>query len=401
VFLKNPSALVALSYSITQRKYNHVDFSRSLGYNKFNKTLEGGAIMVLNGSLMSGDKIIAHIQKGQVQVIEHELLPFYLARGGSFEDWLISRAVDSSRPNSRLLKKLLKLKHTDDLNTVLYAHAATVTDNLWFRFEHEDLTWDKVRFRENHFVDLALSGRFLEIQDNKLEQLRHSRTPELTNIGSFEKAWKLEGGTWYLYKRGTSLERFSELFIYALGKQLGFDMAEYEPSEGYVKSKDFTGGIYNFDPTASIVDDSVDEVEIYQKLRTLNPSLTKAYLDIVYLDALVFNVDRHTYNFGFLRNQETGAVIAMAPNFDNNIALISRGYGESPIGTNGILIQDFATLLNEINETYSVPEQQSREMLLQLAEAILPEEDINRAFVVDLVLDRQTRLKEMIENSAN
>jgi hypothetical protein len=47
---------------------------------------------------------------------------------------------------------------------------------------------------------------------------------------------------------------------------------------------------------------------------------------MVYLDTLCFNMDRHTYNYGILRNVENGAVLGMAPNFDNNIALVSRGY---------------------------------------------------------------------------
>ena len=41
-------------------------------------------------------------------------------------------------------------------------------------------------------------------------------------------------------------------------------------------------------------------------------------------------MDRHTENFGFLREVRSGAIVSMAPNYDNNIALISRGY---PSGT--------------------------------------------------------------------
>ena len=37
-------------------------------------------------------------------------------------------------------------------------------------------------------------------------------------------------------------------------------------------------------------------------------------------------MDRHTQNFGFLRDIDTGEIISLAPNFDNNVALISRGY---------------------------------------------------------------------------
>ena len=36
-------------------------------------------------------------------------------------------------------------------------------------------------------------------------------------------------------------------------------------------------------------------------------------------------MDRHTENFGLLRDNDGGEIIKPAPNFDNNIALISRG----------------------------------------------------------------------------
>ena len=40
-------------------------------------------------------------------------------------------------------------------------------------------------------------------------------------------------------------------------------------------------------------------------------------------------MDRHTENFGFMRDAYTGEIVSLAPNYDNNIALISRGYPNS------------------------------------------------------------------------
>ena len=36
--------------------------------------------------------------------------------------------------------------------------------------------------------------------------------------------------------------------------------------------------------------------------------------------------DRHTNNFGLLRDVNTGSFIGLAPNSDDNMALISRSY---------------------------------------------------------------------------
>ena len=91
--------------------------------------------MDYNGYLLSGDIPIAEIQGGKVIPLDRSL-PLYLAAGGSLEDWLAGRAIDRCRPNSRILKKVLRLTDSEDV----------------------------------------------------------AATPELVNIGSYEKCWRIESG---------------------------------------------------------------------------------------------------------------------------------------------------------------------------------------------------------------
>lgn len=51
---------------------------------------------------------------------------------------------------------------------------------------------------------------------------------------------------------------------------------------------------------------------------------------MIFLDTIVANPDRHTNNFGLLRDTNTGMLMYLAPNFDNNMALIARGYPSKP-----------------------------------------------------------------------
>lgn len=345
--------------------------------------------MELNGTLMSGDTPAASIQNGKLTPLEPSRMPLYLANGGGLEHWLTGRAIDRHRPNSRLLKKVLRLSDTSDLAAVLRAHAAAITDNYWVRLEGEALAYADVRFTENAFAELALNGGFDSFDR---EYPAHTRTPELTNIGSFEKCWRLENGAWYLVKRGSPEERYSELFISRLGKALGFSMAEYEPEESHVKTKDFTGGRLNFEPAAAFVGDNEDYAFNYDRLEALCPDFGAQYLDILYLDALCFNMDRHTYNYGILREPDTGELVSMAPNFDNNIALISRGYGASPIGSNGLLIDLFFELLAARKLSYRAPGLDAG-TLQTLVGSTLPGEGIDREYVRQFVWDRYLRLE--------
>lgn len=348
--------------------------------------------MNLNGTLMSGEQAVAKIRNGQVMPLNMDRLPLYLQRGGDFEVWLDSRAIDRHRTNSRILKKVLRLRDSSDTAAVLRAHGATVTDNYWFMQEGDELTWERVRFCEDTFSDVALTGSLDSYSRQYTENQILAGSPELTNIGSFEKCWKLENGRWWMMKAGSTEERFSELLIAKLGQALGFAMAEYQPEGEYVKTRDFTAGKYNYEPAWALVGDNEDYGFNYDRLVELYPPLGGQYLDILYMDALCFNMDRHTMNYGILRDARSGKVVSMAPNFDNNIALISRGYPEDPNRTNGLLIEMFVELLHEKGIRYTVPAF-SDELLQKLAQSTLPDEKVDRDIVVRMLLEREQRLE--------
>ena len=353
-------------------------------------------IIVLNGTLMSGNSPVAEIRHGHVLPLDMARMPLYLRDHDDILGWLEARAIDRHRTNSRILKKVFRLSDSSDLAAVLHSHGAAITDDYWFKVESEpDLTWQGVRFSADSFSEIALTGSFSSYSRQFTQEELKAGTPELTNIGSYEKCWRIEDGFWWLYKNENDLERFSELFIATLGNTFGFSMAEYRESGDYAKTKDFTEGRLNFEPAAAIVGEDEDYVLNYERFVALKPSLGKEYLDILFMDALCFNMDRHTKNYGVLRDRATGEVLCMAPNFDNNIALISRGYGSNPRKTSPLLIDAFLDLLKEKQLPYSAPTL-NREELHRLAYAILPSADIRRDYVVTMVESRWQLLMDGI-----
>lgn len=277
-------------------------------------------------TLMSRDIPVGDIHSHRVEPIRQELLPLYFQRGGDFGVWLSQRAIDSHRTYSRLLKKVLRLKERDDISTALHFNAVTITDTYWVKPVNSMLTWNDVRFQNNEFDTLALSG------DLSAFGKKPSRTPELTNTGSFEKCWRRENGHWWLYKEASPLSRFSELFICELCKALGFPVAHYERAGENIKSLDFTDGKLNFESAFAIVGEDEDYVTNYHTFQKFGKEVSDQYLELLLMDTFCRNADRHTQNYGVLRSPDTGAVLRMAPNFDNNIALVSTGYEGTPRG---------------------------------------------------------------------
>lgn len=350
--------------------------------------------------LLSKDTVIARYENDTLIVENAALLPLYLARTSDLAGWLSMRAIDGHRTNSRLLKRALRLEKKDDISTVLYSNAVTIADTYWVKEPNSPLTYEDVRFKTNLFDNLALTG-----DPNSFNQ-KPSRTPELTNTGSFEKCWRLIDGIWWMYKAENAQERFTEVFAYHLAKALGIPAAIYETDNGYVRSRDFTDNVrVNFEPAYSVIGEEADYVRIYDLLAPYGKAVTDAFVQMAYFDALIFNMDRHEHNFGFLRDVETGAILGMAPLFDHNIALITRGYPKDVERRNDRLIADFTDLVKQRGIPFELPKLTERAIADAIAQTgiTLPElAEINTTpaeYICRFVLNGQQRIREQLQDT--
>lgn len=340
--------------------------------------------------IMSADTVVAKWENDELTVINENLLPLYLKRLHNSNMWLETRAIDTHRANSRLLKKALRLKEKDDVSTVLHVNGSTITDNYWIKPLDRELTYKDIKFSDDYFARLALKGTYDSF--NKAANSKHSRTPELTNIGSYEKCWRLIDGRWWMYKSANHDEMFSELFTCRLGQALGMNMAVYERGDKCVKSLDFTDSAsVNFEPAAAFMGDNEDYADVAEKLKTICPQAIADYVRMIFLDTIVANPDRHTANFGLLRDTKTGELIGLAPIFDHNMALISRGYPKAPT-KNDLLIKLFNEFIdaNPIYKNYlpTLTEQTVRKVIADLNMKVRTNE------IVKLVMGRYGLIKK-------
>lgn len=272
-----------------------------------------------NGFLMYKDEVVAEIRKTElVKVFKKDLLPIIMLNEspGSFEVWLQTRVIDTHRTNSRQVRRRLSVKTEVPKEIVIKARSVSITDSYWLKWENENISYEEVRKSLSDGLNsIALYGN-----DNDVNFKATDITPELTNIGSFEKCWKLFNDEWYMIKKGSYKENFAEVLISNIAIELGFNAVKYEAiDEGrLVKCRDFTDNAeVDFEPMYSFVRDywEIDDcVNIINELGFIND-----FLDITFVDALCYNIDRHTFNFGLLRRD--GEILGLAPNFDNNLGL--------------------------------------------------------------------------------
>lgn len=106
---------------------------------------------------------------------------------------------------------------------------------------------------------------------------------------------------------------------------------------------------------------------------------------MIFMDTICANPDRHTNNFGLLRDAQTGDLIGFAPNYDNNMALISRGY-PSKLGAKDMLI----SLFNELMEEYPNYKSYIPEVTEEMVKSVIARLNmkVKSKVIVDLVVQR-------------
>ena len=336
----------------------------------------------LTGSIMLEDTVVAVYENGQLISKDEKLCPLLINKTHDVVRFLAGRAIDKTRTNARLLKKALQIHETEDELIALYSYGATITDNYWFKPKKSKIKYKDISFDGDFYSDLALTGELIVLP--RTPRL----TPQLTTPGSYEKCWRKVDGKWWLYKKGNENEIFSELFCSLLAKELNIPTAIYEQSENFIRTLNFADK-YNFEPISSIALDDDSYENVFNSIIKFGEDLAKQYLLLVWYDCLINNIDRHNENCGLLRNKKTGKIVSLAPNFDNNLALISRSEVLNINTKNDGFINIFISFLKQNSKAYA--------LFKQIELPILDRETIKRCFdQITIKKDEDTISKYLI-----
>ncbi|MCR5608075.1 MAG: hypothetical protein K6G26_03350 [Lachnospiraceae bacterium] len=250
----------------------------------------------------------------------------------SINSWIEGRKA--SKHNAHLRSIMKKLGCNDNEGFIRITHATSVNDTFWIKSENENISWNDVSLYSNQFTEaiskLAFEGVGL------YEEVFSSTSPELSCDGSFRKCFKKEekkgefGSNIFLYKRGHELGAGLEPYCEALASEIAGIIAP----ENYVKYEI----CYLHDRLASKCNIFTDEINGYASFAKINPSARYSLQDIfeyfekigseevfremLVVDSLCFNQDRHAGNYGVIFDNNTMEVKGMSPIFDLNLSML-------------------------------------------------------------------------------
>ena len=131
----------------------------------------------------------------------------------------------------------------------------------------------------------------------------------------------------------------------------------------------------------------------------LSPDIAKHYLLLIWMDSICYNMDRHTENFGLLRDVHTGEILSLAPNYDNNIALIAKGYPTDVSRKSDGLIRFFSEFLMSSDDALEMYRQMD---LPEITDKIIDEcfdeipIEVDREYISSFILNGQARINDII-----
>jgi len=183
-------------------------------------------------------------------------------------------------------------------------------------------SWDAVNFFDNEFAGGKSEAAILAAAG--------VLSPDLSTSGQLPKRWVIENGKRYLIKKSTGPaynEAYSEKTGSIVCKYLGIEHADYEViiENGIPSSKCacFIDSKTEMIPAFDIIRKSKrgNNTSFYehcvQSFRDMGIADARRKIDeMLVLDYLIANTDRHYYNFGVIRDADTLEALSFAPVHD-------------------------------------------------------------------------------------
>ena len=243
--------------------------------------------------------------------------------------WLEKRVIPKNRTFVDQILKTFGLSHNDTKGIIDVCKGLSLNDSYWVVPEGFTGSFAQYNLYENRFSEMLALVAYTGAGHS---QQAFTTSPELTTNGMLPKAWRyIENLGIFLYKGGSSgasnagREPYCEYYASQIAETMQLNAVHYdlENWKGITASKCalFTDINTAYTPIGRIVRTGGIQkcLEYYD---ALGPEFGEHLRSMLVFDALIYNEDRHFGNFGILRNNQTGEIVAPAPIFDNGLSLL-------------------------------------------------------------------------------
>ncbi len=242
--------------------------------------------------------------------------------------WLSTRALPLNRAYADKLCLQMGIAPGDSARVVEVGRGLSLNDSYWVVPEGFDGAFDDYNLFENDFSALLS----LVAYTGRLDAARlgsHGLTPELSTGGTLAKAWRIaDDGTRLLFKASTEGyapgEPLSEAATSAISAVAGIRHAGYwlDRWDGRTCSvcACFCDRETSYVPFAAATG-KTSLPDVVATTMALGGNVFEDLADMLVLDCLCANTDRHLTNFGLMVDASSGKVMGLSPVFDNGRAL--------------------------------------------------------------------------------
>lgn len=288
--------------------------------------------------IMNKDRVVVDFDIISYMILSYSQLP-YGCTVDTLYNWIMSRIKIRCVRNVEEFFVSLDLKTVADIIDVF--HCVSLQDTFWVKRGSDSLNWRDVSPFRNNYTDLishyALEGRLIGLRQSNTKYF----SPVVGTDGTFPHTWKyvdstniifIKAGTKYtLGGRNSGMEPFSEYFASKLCDYLGFNHVTYtirrhirqdKRVDTVTECKCFTTEKHGSVSAASLGLSSYEEIINFSR----NPGVDSynTVLDMLFLDCLLLNTDRHFGNIEFIMDTDSLNILKVVPIFDNNFSLLPR-----------------------------------------------------------------------------
>ena len=253
-----------------------------------------------------------------------------VADRAELNSWWTERSIPASRSGIKDALEELGIPNTKAL--LLRCYGLSLSDQYWVKPQNTNLSWRDINFFDNPFSDDVGDVLF---GANKRKDVLDLSSPDNTSDGNLKKRWKIIDGKRCLVKGGSNPFRqqpFNEVIATGIMERLGIPHIPYtvmwNQGAPYSVCEDFITGDTELIPAWRIMqiqkqDNSTSRYQHFINCcETLGIKGVIPYLDqMIVLDYIIANEDRHLNNFGVIRDAETLEWIGMAPIYDSGSSL--------------------------------------------------------------------------------